>query len=1427
MALQGSLQEALGCIDEVARDLVFYETPYYKPGTEQAVLAKCQATLEKCRPVLIANAEAITNSDWRKIATLVGPLAHCLIIQATAQYASSAKARHSAASAVAVLASLSSTTERAKVILAAALEAGVVDAFVGTLRHSLRHPNPDRVVRAMLYKMIDTLMGLACYASLAHQQVLVSKDVVDVCLELLTSGATEPESKLLASKTLYNVLATPPGGVVAALRTSKVTALNAQLQQLAGLVPDPVSAATSALAPGAANKAISMPPLLAAIMTWVWFLPDYILDHLIESLTSLLARVVVLVWPEGCPGIPVRGGGGAGGGSGGGAGGEEGGGGEAKPVAGPLQAAQQSLPNRSLRQTLTNCFAALCCSAVPTDPRLARCLRGSRLPGRQGGPEEYEAGMGALGGSPGPGVYDTALPARLVRVLLEGRPDGMEVKVALELIDELFAAAESASSAAGAAAAAAGGGSGGGAGAHPAAGGGPNPNEGLADALAEDCLSAGLLRAMSDLAVFPAMRTEAGLQGLSAYVRLSSKLVKRAAASTAGLTPGTPGGLAARLRDSGVPASVAYIAFWPGGKLGLKLEALMTLHELVQLDVAAAEAVVALPNFAVALANTLLGGDPETRKPPKKSGGKNKGGGGGGGGGRGGGGGGADGGGTSAANEANRSLRDQIQDASLDVLSVVLDVSRESDKVWQSLVESGLLSRLLQHVPSFPMAPGLTAELVGMVGTLFREHGAEEEVAALGALQAACVPHLLPLLTHEDGAVQAAAARLLRSVVEDCVRYRRDSVDVEQGDDILRALLAAGPGIDTADAVAAQMAARAAAAAAAAAGTAAAGGGGGNGVKAEPGAEGAAAAAAAPGSAAAAVKMDVDGAAPAAAPAGPGSAEAGAAAGAGAVKPEPEAATAAAPSSGGKGSGGKAAAAAGEPGTRAGTAEPEEAPELVDVTAQGLGIMCAALQASLAAAQAAHIAAARGSPSKAGGAAAAPVPVPLGFEPESLGQLRDLLLTVAALAEAVAGMPAQGHVRRHVARAFAHAAPAVAELSACLQVTFAAQPGGVSVSGLDAWQHGELAAAAARAGSALAAVPVLDVALLPKPKSDEEEEEKAAGAANNRKRAAVSNKRASKEALGAAAAAAAADGVNPGAGGAAAAPPAKRQRTASLAAREAAAAAAAEAEAEAAAAAAVAAGVQRFRSSGGSPLLAAHRTSSGAIDGGAGLLPSLPSGVTRIPPALARAAVGAGGGLPLAGMGAVRAPPPAGGAGSGLLDRSPSTSVDGIGIPRVASFNNGAPGSATAAAAAAAAANAGGARPSVADFKARFMDMKNLNAKLTQELEAARRRAETAETAARQVSAVATARTGEIERLKAQLAAAQRQTDALSASLAEAVRLRDAAEATAAAASRIAAAGGAAGLVQQLAARDAEIDRLLAENARLQRELEELNDIPL
>ena len=54
--------------------------------------------------------------------------------------------------------------------------------------------------------------------------MLVSKDVADVCLELLTSPATEPESKLLASKTVYNMLVTPPGGVVQALRTSKARA---------------------------------------------------------------------------------------------------------------------------------------------------------------------------------------------------------------------------------------------------------------------------------------------------------------------------------------------------------------------------------------------------------------------------------------------------------------------------------------------------------------------------------------------------------------------------------------------------------------------------------------------------------------------------------------------------------------------------------------------------------------------------------------------------------------------------------------------------------------------------------------------------------------------------------------------------------------------------------------------------------------------------------------------------------------------------------------------------------------------------------------------------------------------------------------------------------------------------------------------------
>ena len=95
MASQGTLAEALGCIEEVARDLVFYETPLYKQATEQAILAKCQTSLEKCRPVLIANAEAITNADWRNIASLVGPLAHCLLVPATPQYTASAKARHS------------------------------------------------------------------------------------------------------------------------------------------------------------------------------------------------------------------------------------------------------------------------------------------------------------------------------------------------------------------------------------------------------------------------------------------------------------------------------------------------------------------------------------------------------------------------------------------------------------------------------------------------------------------------------------------------------------------------------------------------------------------------------------------------------------------------------------------------------------------------------------------------------------------------------------------------------------------------------------------------------------------------------------------------------------------------------------------------------------------------------------------------------------------------------------------------------------------------------------------------------------------------------------------------------------------------------------------------------------------------------------
>ncbi|GFR51682.1 hypothetical protein Agub_g14125, partial [Astrephomene gubernaculifera] len=720
---------------------------------------------------------------------------------------------------------------------------------------------------------------------------------------------------------------------------------------------------------------ISMPSLLPSVMQWVWLLPHFILDHLMTSLAALLTRLVLLVWPEGAPGIPLLAPpaaaaaataqpaaaatsptsptaaagaaitaaantaldpdrehlnispSGAPGGSSSrppppAAAAAAAGGSEAAPAttttttahaapavasAGPLAVCQLSLPNRHLRQTFTNLFAAL--ASGMADPRLAALLRGrtippslppsssaaaaTALPSRRSsspaaadphpdGQRDEEdcmavdgaAERGAAAAAAAAGVSvttaggeqdeeeecqlpPTSLPARLVRVVEEGRSDEVECKVALELMEEMFAACEAAAAAAAAA---------GGAGEAAAAGGlaaaaagrgmdgdveqqqQEEEEEEVPD-LAGDALAAGLLRALGGVGVFPALMTEAGAAGLAAYVRLTVRLVRLAALSppSGGCTP-----LAPRLRESGVPASVAYVAFWPPTRPSLKLEALQALLQLVSLDRSMAAAVAAMPNFPIALSNMLLGGDPDTRKPgaakpsqtkkPKKKGSAAAtaaaAGGGGVGGAEGGGGGGGGGSAGGGGGRTALTIREDLQKTALAILCVVLEVAVEEEKVWHPLVESGMLPRLLQHCPAFPMQPGLLVGLLDalrstLTGRHPRHDGSDDsdgddggnedggaaaaDVVTLGALQAACAPYVLPLLQHGDPWVAASAAALLLGLLRDMERYRRTVEDLEQGNEILRALVAAGAAaVDGADEVAATRAAAAAVAAAAA-----------------------------------------------------------------------------------------------------------------------------------------------------------------------------------------------------------------------------------------------------------------------------------------------------------------------------------------------------------------------------------------------------------------------------------------------------------------------------------------------------------------------------------------------------------------------------------------------------------------------------------
>ncbi|GLI68232.1 hypothetical protein VaNZ11_012581 [Volvox africanus] len=1053
-----TLNEGLSLVDDIARELSFYDGGNYKQITEQTIINRCKDLLEKVKTNIMAKdpdgiirAEKLSSDDWRRISLLVGPLARCFTASSPPA-APTVKTRHASAVAVAALALLSSCNQQSKVIATSALENGVVDAFVSTLRNSLRSQVNDRVVKAMLYKLIESLWGFTLYATTQLQQDMVTKDVVNVCLDLVTSATVEIESKLNASKTLYNCLSSH-GRVVTELRASKVAALNHLVQQLGSQVPSPVAAAhlTPTGPSSGTSKTISMPQMLPSIMSWIWFLPSYIVDHLIESLAFILNRVVVLVWPEGHSGIPLL---------------EQG---REEPSAGPLHVAQLSLPNRSLQKTLQNLFRSIASGIA--DKRLVSILRGARLPSVMHSPAHSEDLEGAEAEEE---AGSTGLPARLVKVVREGRPDGNETRVALELLDELFAC--------------------------DANGGHPE--------LADDALAAGLLASMTEMGVLHSLHTEAGIAGVSAYVRLTLKLIRR--------VPYTPG-LGSRLHGSGVPASVAYVAFWPTSRVSLKLEALQTLYELVQLDTDMTEHVVSMNNFPVALTNTLLGGDPDTRKPAKKTGGsssKKKSG---------------SGAGTAVAAAAaaaaaaatstavaseisvtnRRDHRDQMQETAFNILTVVLDEARESDKVWETVVESGMLPRLVQHSCAFPMQPALLAELLLAIGITFKDH--QDDIASVGPLQAACAPHILPLLIHEEPVVVAAAARVLRDILIDMARYRSDSTDVGEGDEIFKALVAAGPSIDTADVAAAKAAAAAAAAAAVVkegeprpsptkpglVPCKEEGGSPNGGPVVPPGVSGTPVDESQRSSAQGDGMMEVDtgpisGAAPSTVVAGFTSA-AGAGDGSG-------------PDGGGAGTSVTildisdtavvaAATVAGDSGR-----EPDTL-ELVDVTAQGLGLMCAAIQTCMAtvlqrprgvtpasassglrtaAVATMQVSSTAMSPTKGGGGAVqtavltAPPMVVEGPAYEALGAL---LLGCRLLGEACLHMPPHGNVRKHLARAFAYARPGAEELAVVLEALPDIAHG-----------HLQLLQDCRALLEVLGKIPVLNVALLPKPKVVEEED---------------------------------------------------------------------------------------------------------------------------------------------------------------------------------------------------------------------------------------------------------------------------------------------------------------------------------------------------
>ncbi|KAG2482644.1 hypothetical protein HYH03_018417 [Edaphochlamys debaryana] len=400
--------------------------------------------------------------------------------------------------------------------------------------------------------------------------------------------------------------------------------------------------------------------------------------------------------------------------------------------------------------------------------------------------------------------------------------------------------------------------------------------------------------------------------------------------------------------------------------------------------------------------------------------------------------------------------------------------------------------------------------------------------------------------------------------------------------------------------------------------------------------------------------------------------------------------------------------------------------------------------------------------------------------------------------------------------------------------------------------------AAERTVQGLRAIPVLDVALLPKPKPKEDDEDGEKGPdpaekpkARKGRPTGTANKRASQSSLQAGAAA----GIGGEGDAAAANPPAKRQRTLTPAA--AALAADAKRKTTAAAAAATAAttptaagggvstplagsapsaaqalppggplddgrgavNLPRWDSDGRNPIsIARVGSSSGpmqgdgrslarpssnataALSGGVPMVSADGAGVSSLPAAVLSArdrATSAAASLPPGLAKPVRAPPP----GSAPLppvplplSESPSTSLDGRGALGTSGGGAGvlAPTSSGGAAGAAAAAAAG--RVSVAEIKARFQEVKAQNATLASELDAAKRAVAAAEAAKAQTAALLQARNAEVDQLLAALDERTKQ---------------------------------AAALGERLAAREAEVAALTAANARLQQELDQLNDIDL